>query len=137
LDNGIEDSKFSGILSDRIVPDNLKCLTMLATAGQLPEWNSRHQSVGHKAIPLANEKAIAHIPMIYQLIQQLGLNPGIVVQPDPNLLTDLEQKMYTTDLPTPLTDLPTPSTLRFLLLPCCTRASVNFILTVVYKSTIP
>jgi signal transduction histidine kinase len=84
----------SGILSDRIVPDNLKCLTLLATAGELPEWNSRHQSVGHKAIPLANEDAIARIPMIYQLIQQLGLNPSIVVQPDPNLLTDLEQKMY-------------------------------------------
>lgn len=84
----------SGILSDRIVPDNLKCLTLLATAGELPEWNSRHQSVGHKAIPLANEDAIARIPMIYHLIQQLGLNPGIVVQPNPNLLTDLEQKMY-------------------------------------------
>ncbi len=84
----------SGILSDRILPDNLKCLTLLATAGELPEWNSRHQSVGHKAIPLANEDAIARIPMIYQLIQQLGLNPSIVVQPDPNLLTDLEQKMY-------------------------------------------
>jgi two-component system, NtrC family, sensor kinase len=83
-----------GILSDRIVPDNLKCLTLLATAGELPEWNSRHQSVGHKLIPLANEDAIARIPMISQLIQQLGLNPGIVMQPDPNLLTDLEQKMY-------------------------------------------
>jgi two-component system, NtrC family, sensor kinase len=84
----------SGILSDRIIPHNLKCLTLLATAGELPEWNSRHQSVGHKAIPLANEDAIARIPMIYQLIQQLGLNPSIVVQPDQNLLTDLEQKMY-------------------------------------------
>jgi two-component system, NtrC family, sensor kinase len=84
----------SGILSDRILSDNLKCLTLLATAGELPEWNSRYQSVGHKAIPLADEDAIARIPMIYQLIQQLGLNPSIVVQPDPNLLTDLEQKMY-------------------------------------------
>ncbi len=83
-----------GILSDRIVPDNLKCLTMLATAGEMPEWNSRHESVGHKAIPLVNEDAIANIPMIFQLIQQLGLNPGIVVQPDPDLLMDLEQKMY-------------------------------------------
>jgi two-component system, NtrC family, sensor kinase len=84
----------SGILSDRIIPNNLKCLTMLATAGEMPEWNSRHESVGHKAIPLANEDAIARIPMISQLIQQLGLNPGTVVQPDLDFLADLEQKMY-------------------------------------------
>lgn len=84
----------SGILSDRIVPDNLKCLTLLATAGELPEWNSRHQSVKHKAIPLTNEDAIARIKMMSQLMQQLGLNPGTVLQPDPNLLADLEQKMY-------------------------------------------
>ncbi|WP_339374020.1 sensor histidine kinase [Calothrix sp. PCC 6303] len=82
------------ILSTPTVSNNLKCLTMLATAGELPEWNSRHQSVGHKAIPLANEDAIARMPMLSQLVQQLGLNPGIVVQPDPNLLTDLEQRMY-------------------------------------------
>lgn len=74
--------------------DSLKCLTLLATAGVLTEWNSRHLSKGHKAIPLANEDAIARIPMISQLIQQLGLNLGTIVQPDPNLLTDLEQRMY-------------------------------------------
>jgi two-component system, NtrC family, sensor kinase len=83
-----------GILKEDIISDDLKCLTMLSTAGELPEWNSRHKSVGHKAIPLVNEEAIARIPMISQLIQQLGINPGTVVQPDPNLLTDLEQKMY-------------------------------------------
>ena len=84
----------SEILNTRTVSDNLKCLTMLATAGDLEEWNSRHQSVGHKAIPLANEEAIARIPMISQLIQQLGINPGIVVQPNADFLSDLEQKMY-------------------------------------------
>lgn len=82
------------ILKGNIAPDNLKCLTMLATAGELPEWNSRHKSVGHKAIPLVDEDTITRIPMIAQLIQQLGLNPGTVIQPDPELLTDLEQKMY-------------------------------------------
>jgi signal transduction histidine kinase len=82
------------ILGNIAVPDGLRCLTLLATAGEVAEWNSRHKSVEHKVIPLKSEEAIARIPMISQLIQQLGLNPGTVVQPDPNLITDLEQRMY-------------------------------------------
>ena len=82
------------ILGHNQIEHNLKCLTLLATAGELPEWNSRHQSVGHKAIPLASEDAINRIPMISQLIRQLGLNPGMVLQPDVNLLIDIEQRMY-------------------------------------------
>ncbi|WP_392535521.1 sensor histidine kinase [Nostoc sp. C117] len=82
------------LLENHLLEDNLKCLTLLATAGQLPEWNSRHKSEGHKVIPLFSKEMIARIPMIFQLIQQLGLNLDIVVRPDPNLLTDLEQRMY-------------------------------------------
>ncbi len=82
------------ILGKNQIADDLKCLTLLATAGELPEWNSRYKSIGHKAIPLANEDTIHRIPMISQLIKQLGLNPGIVLQSDPNLLIDIEQNMY-------------------------------------------
>ncbi|MBD6617368.1 sensor histidine kinase [Komarekiella sp. 'clone 1'] len=82
------------LLGNHLPDDSLKCLTLLATAGEQSEWNSRYKSGGHKAIPLANEEAIARIPMIFQLIQQLGLNLGTIVQPDSNLLTDLEQRMY-------------------------------------------
>ncbi|MDJ0735518.1 MAG: ATP-binding protein [Nostocaceae cyanobacterium] len=80
--------------SNSTITEKLKCLILMATAGELPEWNSRHQSEGHKSIPLISEETIARIPMISQLIQQLGLNPGAVVQPDANLLADLEQQMY-------------------------------------------
>jgi two-component system, NtrC family, sensor kinase len=82
------------LLGNCLPEDSLKCLTLLASAGELPEWNSRYKSVGHQAIPLESEEAIARIPMIFQLIQQLGLNPGDVVQPDTSLLTDLEQRIY-------------------------------------------
>lgn len=82
------------LLGKNQVKDDLKCLTLLATAGELPEWNSRHQSVGHKAIPLASEDNIHRIPMISQLIKQLGLNSGILLKTDPNLLIDIEQRMY-------------------------------------------
>ncbi len=84
----------SKILNHNLPSSNLKCLTLLTTAGELPEWNSRHQSLGHQAIPLANEEAITRIPMISQLIQQLGISPGIILHRDANLLTNLEQQMY-------------------------------------------
>lgn len=82
------------MLDNHEVDSSLKCLILMATAGELPEWNSRHKSVGHKAIPIANKEAISRIPMLSQLFQQLDLNPDALVQPDPNLFTDLEQRMY-------------------------------------------
>ncbi len=82
------------LLGHSDIPPSLKCLTLLATSGERPEWNSRHESRGHQAIPLANENAIASIPMVSQLINQLGLDPGVVLQPDPFLIFDLEQQMY-------------------------------------------
>ncbi|NEO58217.1 MAG: HAMP domain-containing histidine kinase [Okeania sp. SIO3B5] len=84
----------SKLLNNQSVTPNLKCLTLLSTAGEKPEWNLRQKSSGHKAIPLVNKAAIAKIPMISRLIQQLGLDPGQVLEEDPNLLADLEQKMY-------------------------------------------
>ncbi|MGB3514488.1 MAG: ATP-binding protein [Microcoleaceae cyanobacterium] len=84
----------SKLLVDRPAKPNLKCLTLLASAGEKLEWNSRYKSSGHKAIPLANKEAIAKIPMISQLIQQLGLDPGDMLEPDPNFLIDLEQRIY-------------------------------------------
>lgn len=72
----------------------IKCLTLLATAGEKPEWNSRKSSVGHKAIPLPSEQVLTQIPMISRLIQQFGLEISDVVNPDPSLLVELEQKTY-------------------------------------------
>ena len=72
----------------------MKCLTLLATVGENPEWNSRRTSKGHKAIPLPSEQTVHQIPMIRNLIAQLGLSIGMVIKPDPKLLLDTEQKTY-------------------------------------------
>ena len=72
----------------------MKCMTLLATVGEQTEWNSRHTSVGHKAIPLASESVVAQIPMISQLIRQLGLDIKTVINPGPNLLVEIEQRKY-------------------------------------------
>lgn len=72
----------------------IKCMTLLATAGEQTQWNSRHTSAGHKAIPLASESVVAQMPMISQLIGQLGLDIKTAIDPDPNLLLEIEQRKY-------------------------------------------
>lgn len=72
----------------------MKCLVLLATAGDKAEWNSRKSSRGHKAIPLPSEDAVNQAPMVSNLIKQLGLPVGMVVRPEPKLLLDMEQRTY-------------------------------------------
>ncbi|WP_421655982.1 hypothetical protein [Leptothermofonsia sp. ETS-13] len=72
----------------------MKCLTLLATAGDHPDWNNRYRSRGHQAIPLISKELVAQFPMISQFIRQLGLEISTVVQPDPDLVIDLEQKTF-------------------------------------------
>lgn len=72
----------------------MPCLTLLATAGDRPEWNDRRRSTGHQAIPLASAAAVAKAPMIATLIQQFGIDVNTVLQPDPHLLLDLSQRTF-------------------------------------------
>lgn len=71
-----------------------KCLTLLATQGDRVEWQSRQASVGHQAIPLISEQLVAQSPMISQLIAQFGLPIHAVLDPNPTLIIDLEQKSF-------------------------------------------
>ena len=72
----------------------IKCLTLLATAGERPEWNSRRTSGGHKAIPLASERAVQESPMIFQLFSQLGLSFSALQKPDPMLMLETDQSSF-------------------------------------------
>ncbi|GET39787.1 sensor histidine kinase [Microseira wollei] len=82
------------ILGDEVPSPKMQCLTLLATAGEKSQWNSIEASAAHKAIPLKSEELVEQSPMISQLIQQFGLNISAVVQPDPNLLLEFEQKTF-------------------------------------------
>jgi hypothetical protein len=75
------------------VPD-LRCLTLIATRGDEPEWNSRLASRGHRAIPLMSVEMVQQAPMIAQLITQLGLPIANVVRPSRALLLDQEQTSH-------------------------------------------
>jgi len=72
----------------------LKCLTLLATAGDRPEWNDRRQSTGHQVIPLVSEQMVTQAPMISQLIQQLGLTINDVIAPSPDVIMNLHERTY-------------------------------------------
>ncbi|MHC1760087.1 MAG: hypothetical protein AB9917_11330 [Negativicutes bacterium] len=72
----------------------MKCLTLLGTVGENQEWNLRGTSKGHRAIPLPSAEVVHQIPMVRNLIKQLGLSVNSVVNPDAALLLDMEQKTY-------------------------------------------
>jgi hypothetical protein len=67
---------------------DLRCLVLVATAGDLPEWNDPAQSQGHRAIPLSSEEVVAKAPMISQLIEQFGVKISAVVRPNPELVLE-------------------------------------------------
>lgn len=72
----------------------LRCLTLISTRGDEPDWNSRHASHGHQAIPLISVEMVQQAPMIAQLITQLGIPIANVVRPLRTLLLDQEQKAH-------------------------------------------
>lgn len=82
------------LLGGHAAESSMRCLTLLATRGQKPEWNDRHASRGHTAIPLPSEKMIQNAPMISQLIAQLGVDISALLRPEPDVILDLAQKSY-------------------------------------------
>jgi len=85
---------FARHLFGREPQPSTKCLTLLATTGDKPEWCSRTFSVGHKAIPLDSKEVVARIPMIANLVHQFGLEISQLLDPDPSLLADLTQESF-------------------------------------------
>jgi hypothetical protein len=71
---------------------NTKCLTLLATAGEMPEWNDRHASARHRAIPLPSRHVIERIPMIAQMVRQFGLDLNSLLETRPEIIHSLDQK---------------------------------------------
>jgi hypothetical protein len=66
-------------LGSRAPDEAMRCLTLIATAGDEPAWNSRHDSQGHKAIPLPSVDAVRSAPMVMRLIEDLGFDVDAVV----------------------------------------------------------
>jgi hypothetical protein len=73
---------------------DMKCLTLMATVGQTAAWNSRHNSRGHRAIPLPSPEIIEKAPMISQLIKEFGLEVSSVIQPTAEVVRELAGKRH-------------------------------------------
>ena len=72
--------RFAAARLGAITPhDGMRCLTLLASAGDEDAWNSRHTSQAHKAIPLPSAEAVRSVPMVTRLIEELGLDLESVV----------------------------------------------------------
>ena len=84
----------SEIVPSASIPPGMKCLTLLASAGDEAEWNSRNSSRGHKAIPLPSQDFVRQFPMISSLVRQFGLELNSVLRPDPSCLRDLDETTY-------------------------------------------
>lgn len=82
------------LMPDQSLTGQTRCLTLMATAGDEPRWNDRRQSAGHRVIPLPSPQVVHSIPMIAQLLKQLGLDVATVVAPDRTLVLELEQRTY-------------------------------------------
>lgn len=72
----------------------MKCLTLMASAGQTASWNSRLLSQGHRAIPLPSPEIVDKAPMISQLIKEMGLELSSLLKPEPDVVKYLAGKRY-------------------------------------------
>jgi hypothetical protein len=93
LNNGLK--KLVGkLFPDGVANEQTKCLTLISTIGDVNSWKSRDTSKGHKAIPLSSEETVNKLPMIRNLIKQLGLDIKTIISPDPALIKDMAEKTY-------------------------------------------
>ena len=72
----------------------MRCLTLLATAGEQSEWNSRHESKGHQAIPLPSAERVRAAPMIMRLVEEMGVDLEGLVTSAPERARGTESRTY-------------------------------------------
>jgi signal transduction histidine kinase/HPt (histidine-containing phosphotransfer) domain-containing protein/ActR/RegA family two-component response regulator len=87
LDEELQALAASLVAGEPPTPD-MKCLVLLGTAGEREEWNARENSQGHRVIPLPSKQVVQRLPMIKNLIKQLGLEIESVLSPDPKVILE-------------------------------------------------
>jgi hypothetical protein len=65
--------------------DQVPCFTLLATRGDHEDWNSRHCSRRHIAIPLPSGEFVESSPMLARVLEQLGIDPVHLGRPQDKL----------------------------------------------------
>jgi hypothetical protein len=84
LDSSVSNSIVSRFPDLAPQPDT-KCLTLMGTVWDEPDWCDVARSRGHRSIPLMNEESVTQIPMIARLLAELGLEIHQVLEPSADL----------------------------------------------------
>ncbi len=64
--------------------DNTPVLSLIGTRGVEPEWNDWRKSQGHLGIPMLSKEIVQEIPMIAQMLKDLGLGLDWLSVPEGN-----------------------------------------------------
>ncbi len=65
---------------DGTIPE--RCMLLLGTEGDLPEWCDRRRSQGHQAIGLTSPEALAAMPMVSALVENLNVDVDLFLRGD-------------------------------------------------------
>jgi transcriptional regulator with GAF, ATPase, and Fis domain len=80
--------------SDGQPAEDMRCLALLASVGDQPEWCARQSSSAHQAIPLASTSMIERLPMVAQLVKQMGIPVRTLADGDASLFVDAAATGY-------------------------------------------
>ena len=72
----------------------MRCVVLLASAGDEQSWNSRHGAGTQVAIPLPSADAVARWPMVARLAHDFGLEAADLVQPWPSAIPARRGRNY-------------------------------------------
>jgi hypothetical protein len=70
------------------------CLVLIGSVGIESAWNSPRRSARHRAIPLPSVEAVSELPMVAQLVSQLGFDVATLVGGTGTMLLDREERTF-------------------------------------------
>jgi hypothetical protein len=70
------------------------CLVLFGTVGIESTWNFRRRSARHQAIALPSVEAVSELPMVAQLVSQLGFDVASLVSGNPNMVLDRDERTF-------------------------------------------
>ncbi|MDP9132083.1 MAG: PAS domain-containing protein, partial [Nitrospirota bacterium] len=73
---------------------SLTCMTLLASAGTVAEWNDPSRSSRFRVIPLGSPEEVDRLPMFSQLFRQLGVSLPLLAQSEHHLLLDRQEHTF-------------------------------------------
>ena len=72
--------------------EDFNCLTLIASRGDEPQWNSPKNSENHKAIPLLNAEQVNKLPMVASLLKQLGVEVHDFIKTRKEIMLDPDRR---------------------------------------------